>query len=461
MISRFAAALLTAGLMVLSHSAVGQAPERASAALLARIDSVVDAEMKKAKVPGMSVAVQRGGDVLLAKGYGIADLEHGVPATVETVYRIGSITKQFTAAAIMRLVEQGKVGLQDDITKYLPDYPTQGHKVTIHHLLTHTSGIKSYTSLGPKFWGEAALHDLDDDKMLELFKNEPFDFDPGAKYLYNNSAYYLLGVVIKKVTGTPYAEHVQKTIFEPLGLRNTLYCDERPIVPHRAQGYEVTDGRVVNDGPISMNTPGAAGALCSNVLDLLAWQRAFNADRLVSAASRRLMTTKTTLIDKSESSYGYGLGLGDLEGHRSIAHGGGINGFITQLSYFPDDSLTVVVLGNTGSAPSARVAGTIARLVLGLPLPKPKDLATTAEERTRVVGSYEVMGAQVQVTERDKVLMVQLPGRPPTRLLSQGEGRFVPESEPDYEISFAPANALAEEVVLRVEGQVLRGKRTR
>jgi D-alanyl-D-alanine carboxypeptidase len=444
---------LAVALLMFGSPAAAQAPERA--ALLIRIDSVVEAEMKKAKVPGMSVAVQRGGDVLLAKGYGIADLEHGVPATVETVYRIGSITKQFTATATMRLVEQGKVGLQDEITKYLPNYPTQGHKVTIHHLLTHTSGIKSYTSLGPKFWGEAALHDLDDEKMLELFKNEPFDFDPGAKYLYNNSAYYLLGVVIKQVTGMPYADYVKKTIFEPLGLRNTLYCDERPIVPHRAQGYEVRDGQMVNDGPISMNTPGAAGALCSNVLDLLAWQRAFNADRLVNAASRRLMTTKTTLTDKSETSYGYGLGLGDLEGHRSIAHGGGINGFISQLSHFPDDSLTVVVLGNTGSAPSSRVASTIARLVLGLPLPKPKDLATTAEERSRVVGIYEIMGQKVHVTERNGALMIQLPGDQPTRLLSQGEGRYVPESDPEHEVSFT-----ASEIVLKIEGQTLRGKRT-
>jgi CubicO group peptidase (beta-lactamase class C family) len=261
------------------------------------------------------------------------------------------------------------------------------------------------------------------------------------------------------VTGKPYGEYLKESFFDPLSLRNTMYCDERQVVPRRAQGYEVVDGKLLNDAPISMNTPGAAGALCSNVLDLLAWQNAFNADRVVSADSRKRMTTRTKLNDASETGYGYGLGLGDLEGHKSIAHGGGINGFITQLSHFPDDDLTIVVLGNTGSAPSSRVASVVARIMLGLPMPLPRNLPTTAEQRSRAIGEYEVNGVRLKVTESNGALMIQLPGQPATRLLHQGNGRFVLESLPDYEVTFEPANARADELVLRAQGETLRAKR--
>ena len=356
------------GISLLPATVGAQVPR---AVYLDRVDSIVTAEMQRAKVVGASVGVEQRGELLLAKGYGYAQLEHQVPATAETVYRLGSITKQFTATGIMQLIEQGKLSLEDEITRFLPDYPIQGHKVTIQHLLTHTSGIKSYTGLGPKFWDSASRLDLTDDQMLELFKAEPFDFAPGEKYQYNNSAFYLLGVIIGKVSGLPYPKYLQEKILAPLGLRNTSYCDDAPIIPHRAQGYEVVKGAVVNDAPISMNTPGAAGAMCSTVLDLLAWQRAFNQARLISPASRDRMRTEAKLSNGSGTKYGFGIGIGEVEGHRAFSHGGGINGFSTSLAYFPDDDLAVVVLTNNGGSPAGRMQGLIARAALGLTLPPP------------------------------------------------------------------------------------------
>jgi CubicO group peptidase (beta-lactamase class C family) len=180
-------------------------------------------------VAALSIGVQRGGDVLLTRGYGLADIENDVPATAETVYRIGSITKQFTAAAVMQLVQAGEIGLGDLITDHLPDYPMQGHEVTIRHLLTHTSGIKSYTSM--ESWRPKMRLDLTDEELVAIFGPEPFDFAPGERYLYNNSGYYLLGVIIGEASGEPYQEYLNAHLFGTLDLAGSFYCDERPIFP--------------------------------------------------------------------------------------------------------------------------------------------------------------------------------------------------------------------------------------
>lgn len=434
------------------------AQEAQRGAMIARIDSIVQAEMASSKTPAMSVAVSQKGELILAKGYGLANVELSVPATAETVYRTGSITKQFTSAIIMQLVEAGKIALDDPITKFIPDYPTQGNTVTIHHLLTHTSGIKSYTSLGPKFWGETSRLDLSDSAMVASFKNLPFDFAPGAKYQYNNSAYYLLGVIIGKVTGTPYPDYINTRLAPSLGLGSTSYCHESRIIPHRAQGYEYRGGNLVNDDPISMNTPGAAGAICSTVLDLLAWRKALFGGRVVSNASLVKMTTPARLNDGSSTSYAYGLGIGRLQGHRRISHGGGINGFITQMAYYPDDDVTVVVLGNLGSSPSDRVATMIARVVLDIGLPEVKDIATTAEERSRVAGTYQIGNNTLTIVDEGGKLMFTGPGGR-QQLKSQGDGRYIPERMMEWVIRFTPDRGQAEDITVEAGDNVLKGKR--
>src|SRR5688572_8973342 len=231
----YTAALLASALTATAASA------QDSRALVHYIDSVATAAVAEQRTAGVSVAVVKNGRTVLAKGYGFADLENDVPATPETVYRIGSVTKQFTAAGIMRLMEQGKLSLDDTLQKFLPDFPTQGNRVTVRHLLNHTSGIRSYTSLGPK-WQRVMRLDLAPDSMVALFANEPFDFKPGDAYRYNNSGYFLLGVIIEKLSGKPYGQYLQDEFFTPLGLKSTVYCDQAPIIKRRAQGYTPRPG---------------------------------------------------------------------------------------------------------------------------------------------------------------------------------------------------------------------------
>lgn len=333
-------------------------------ALVSKIDALAAEILAQGPVAALSIGVKRGDQLLLAKGYGEADVENAVTATAETVYRIGSITKQFTAAAIMQLVESGKIGLEDPITDHLTDYPTQGHKITIRHLLTHTSGIKSYTGLAA--WGPKTTLDLTDDELLALFKDEPFDFAPGDKFLYNNSAFYMLGMVVGEASGTTYREYIDAHLFEPLGLTRSSYCDEQQIIPGRAEGYEIHEGQLMNDAYLSMNQPGAAGALCSTVLDLLSWSSALRDGRVVSMASYGQMTTSATLSDGSSTGYGFGLGLGSLEGNPAVLHGGGINGFNTMMAYYPESELDVVVLSNTNGTHPNRIAETIGKWVHGI-----------------------------------------------------------------------------------------------
>lgn len=337
-------------------------------ALVARIDSLAEATLRDGPVAGLTIGVKRGADLLLVKGYGVADIENSVPMTAETVYRIGSLTKQFTAAAVMQLVEAGLIGLDDPMTQYLPNYPTQGHEVSIRHLLTHTSGIKSYTSLGDVFWLKAGLLDLTHTEMLELFQDEPFDFAPGEAYRYNNSGYYLLGMIIEEVSGETYDDYVDVHLFGPLGLSRSSYCHEAQIIRGRAEGYEQGAGGLLNDGSISMNTPGAAGALCSTVPDLLSWTAALRSGRVVSSASYQAMTTSGLLNDGSATGYGLALGVVPLGEHARVAHTGGINGFSTVMAHYPGSDLDIVVLSNTGSRAPGQIEGRIARWALGLAL---------------------------------------------------------------------------------------------
>jgi len=317
------------------------------------------------------VAVEQNGKLLMAKGYGMADLEQDVAADKNTVYRIGSITKQFTAAAIMQLVEAGQIRLDAPIQEYV-DFPTGDHEVTVEQLLHHTSGIKSYTGLGEE-WARTIPLDVTHEELLGLVVDKPFDFNPGDEWRYNNSGYYLLGVIVENVSGGSYPDYVEQTLAAPLGLERTTYCDEKRLIAGRAEGYELEEGELVNDDPISMTQPFAAGSLCSTVLDLLSWQAALESGEVVNADSYTRMTTEGVLNDGEVTGYGYGLGVGDLDGHLRVAHGGGINGFVTHLASYPDDDLRVVVLTNTPGPTAGNLSERIAREALGLPAPAVED----------------------------------------------------------------------------------------
>jgi D-alanyl-D-alanine carboxypeptidase len=425
----YAVLLLASGLV----TSVAHAQD--TRALVQYVDSVANAAVAEQRTAGVSVAVVKNGRPLVVKGYGFADLENDVPAKPETVYRIGSVTKQFTSAAIMRLMEQGKLSLDDTLQKFMPNVPSQGNRVTIRHLLNHTSGIKSYTSLGPK-WARVIRLDLAPDTLLAMFANEPYDFKPGDAYRYNNSGYFLLGMIIEKLSGKTYAKYVQDEFFTPLGLKGTSYCDQAPLIKHRAQGYAPKPGGgFINAEPLSMTQPYAAGSLCSTVNDLVMWTQALASGKVVSPASYKLMTTPVALNDGKPMSYGFGLGTGMLGGHRQVSHNGGINGFISELHLYPDDSLITVVLTNTGALAAIELERRIARRALGI-----KDLPAVAIEASalsRLVGEYSLGNGRVRMVADNGRLRVESPGAPPFALKHVGNGRFVRDDNDDVQFEFA------------------------
>jgi len=355
-------------LVLLLFPTLGIAQSRSYARERARIDSLVSAEVSGTPVAGLAVAVVKGRDTIALKGWGFADLENDVRATPAHVFRIGSVTKQFTSAAIMQLVEKGKVSLDDTLGAMLSNVPVAWRKVTLRQLLNHTSGIPSYTDLGPS-WARRWREDMTPDTIVGLVARDTMNFAAGSRWRYNNTGYVLLGMIIEKASGQQYERYLQDQIFKPLGLNETSYCPTRPIVKNRAQGYDYVRTRreFVNAEYLSMTQPHAAGALCSSARDLVRWNEALQRGSVVTSASLNLMVTPVAGA-AAGSRYGFGLGLDTLNGHRRIQHGGGIHGFASMLAYYPNDSLTVVVLANSVPAPVGRIAAQIARIMFGLPL---------------------------------------------------------------------------------------------
>jgi D-alanyl-D-alanine carboxypeptidase len=429
-------------------------------ALIQKIDSLAEATLANGQVAALGIGEKRGDDLLLVKGYGLADIENSVPARAETVFRIGSVTKQFTAASVMQLVEDGKIGLDDPLTKFFPDYPTQGHEVTIRHLLTHTSGIKSYTGL--EAWAPKRTLDLSDQELMDLFKDEPFDFAPGEAYRYNNSGFYLLGMIVGDVSGEGYRDYVKAHLFEPLGLAGSYYCDEQPIIPWRAEGYEAEAGELVNDALLSMNQPGAAGALCSTVPDLLTWTSALRSGQVVLPESYAQMTTKGSLNDGSEIGYGFGLGVDEFEGHPRVSHGGGINGFVTMLAHFPESDLDIVVLSNTEGEHPGQVTELIARWALGLEVQAVLDESLSAGEMAIYEGVYEIRpGFELTVFSREGQLFSQATNQGEFRIKAQGEHTFIPTFDDKVRLTFVVEDGKATTAILRQGGQVTEALRIR
>jgi CubicO group peptidase (beta-lactamase class C family) len=313
-----------------------------------RLDQVVQSYAQNKTFMG-SVLVARGADVILSKGYGAANLEWDIPNAPSTKFRLGSITKQFTAAAILLLEERGKLKIDDPIKAYMPDAPSTWDRITIFNLLTHTSGIPNFTAL-PEY-KSLQVSETTPVKTLAAVRDKPLDFFPGEKMLYSNSGYILLGFIIEKVTGGSYARFVQDNIFTPLGMKDSGYDSNTDIIAHRAAGYMPSPNGPVNAGYIHMTIPHAAGALYSTTEDLLRWERALFGGKVLSAASLRKMTTPF------KNDYALGVVATTADGRKVVQHAGGIDGFNTFLAYYPDDKLTVAVLANVnGPAPSAIAA---------------------------------------------------------------------------------------------------------
>jgi len=445
-------------------AAAGQTPAQESdgAAVIARIDSLAKDYMALKKAPAVSIAVVRGKDTLVMKGYGLASREANRAATASTVYRIGSITKQFTAAGIMREVEQGKISLNDPITKYLPDVPTHGERITVRHLLTHTSGVHNYTDSPErvKHWGEA----MTPRQIVAFVDKDTLDFAPGTKYSYSNTGYVLLGMILEKVTGQPYATYVQRQFFTPLGLTQTSYCPDRTKDPQFADGYAASSGTVKPAEYLNITQPFSAGALCSTVRDLVKWHRALVDGRVVGARSYSLMTTPDTLIGGAKINYGFGLVPGQLSGKRMIGHSGGINGFTTYGMYMPDESLNVIVLSNSDGGPGP-LALNVARAVVGIPVvPMPKPLVASAladSLRGRIPGVYDFGKLVLHVTVEDGRLMAQPdgPGQPKFPLVHLGNLRFGADLDRTLFVTFVNENGRISKAQFTQRGSSLDGTR--
>jgi len=389
-------------------TALAQLP--AGEELANRVDAIAK-QMFSRPMAGMSVAIARDTQVVFARGYGMANLEHSVPVTPESVFHIDSISKNILAAVVLQLVDEGKLRLDDDVTKYVPEAPIQGHHVTVRQLINHTSGIYSFTSL-PNADDNERL-ELTHDQVLGLIKDKPFDFEPGTRWRYDNSAFYIAGMVVERVTKQEYGAYVREHVFKPLGMNSASMCDARMVVPHLASGYEMDRGTMVNAAFVSWKLPFAAGAVCATATDLLKWEAALDSGRVLTQSSLALMRTQTTLADGTKIDYGFGTRLGSLDGHRMLGHTGSGGGFRNVFETFPDDHLTIVILtnlGDRGARSPIVMAADIARTALGTKNKALLDLAVPDRELTALSGKYDSDEGPVEIFARDGKLHFRIPG---------------------------------------------------
>jgi CubicO group peptidase (beta-lactamase class C family) len=380
----------------------------------------------KSDQPGAAALVAKGEDIVFLGAAGMADLELGVPLAPDMVFEIGSITKQFTSAAIMLLSEEGKLAVSDPMTKHLPSYPSYGQNITVEHLLTHTSGIVSYTGI-PGYMASKVRNDVTVQQLIDVFKDLPVEFAPGERYTYNNSGYILLGAIVEAASGMRYEDFVRKRFFEPLGMKTAYYGCSTCIIPRRASGYDSGPTGIMNQRYLSFTQPYAAGSLMMTVSDLHRWSRALFGGKVVSAASLKRMTTPYVLKNGEATSYGYGLGIGNLRGRRAIRHGGGIFGFSTDALYLPEQDLFVAVFSNNagGGIGPGMTTSKLAALALGDPFPEFTEVSVPEEVLRRYVGVYEISkDASRTVTLRDGALFTQRTGAAPLRATPASPTRF-------------------------------------
>jgi CubicO group peptidase (beta-lactamase class C family) len=389
--------------------------------LTPKFDEYMNTLAKQNRFTGAAL-VARDGKVIFSKGYGMANHEFDIPNTPQTKFRLGSITKQFTGASALLLQERGKLNPQDSVCKYVEHCPAAWNEVTIHHLVTHTGGVPSFTGFAD--YQKTMMIPTTMDGLLARFKDKPLEFKPGEKWNYSNSGYVLLGHIIEKVAGESYESFLRKNIFEPLQMNDTGYDTQDKILKNRATGYSLRNGKLANSLPIDMTIPHAAGALYSTVEDLFKWNEALFSDKLLTAKSRAVMMTPVL------QNYGYGLAIETRFNRKMVSHGGGINGFNTQLARFPEEKVTVVVLRNAdfGVPGPGRIAQDLAAITLGEKYEIPRERVVAKVDPKiydAYVGQYELAPNFIfTITREGDSLMSQ-----PT---NQGKLELFPESETKF-----------------------------
>jgi CubicO group peptidase (beta-lactamase class C family) len=387
-----------------------------------KVDQYVKSEMEKQKIPGLSIAVVRNGEVVKAKGYGLASVELNAAATAETVFQSGSIGKQFTATLAMMLVEEGRMSLDDRISKYIPEAPEIWKDITVRHLLTHTSGISNnlYTQINMR-------QDYTEDEIVKKIAAIPLDFRPGERWNYSNPGYVMLGIIIGKAGGKFYGDLLREKIFQPLGMSTARIINEADIIPNRAAGYRLAKGELKNQQWVSpaLNTT-ADGSLYLTVSDLAKWDAALYTERLIKKASLDLMWTPVKLNDGKTRDYGFGWSFASINGHRIIEHGGAWQGFTTFIARYVDDKLTIIVLTNLAGANPGRIAHTVAGLYDADLMPKErKEIRLDPKVLDDYVGQYELRpGFIITITKEEGKLMCQATGQPRAQLFAESATKF-------------------------------------
>lgn len=415
---------------------------------VARMEQVIDSFANAKQFMG-TVLVAEDGRVVLDKSYGFANVEWQVPNTVESKFRLGSITKQFTAASILLLEQQGKLSTDDLVKKYMPDAPAAWDKITIYNVLTHTSGIPSFTDFPDYHTNE--VKPFTPEQLVALFKDKPLQFEPGTQWHYSNSGYVLLGYLIEKISGRSYGQFVRDNIFDPLGMKDTGYDSFTTIIPHRASGYMPGPTGMQNASYVDMSIPLSAGALYSTTHDLLKWEQGLFGGKLLNAVELKKMTTPF------KQDYACGLivtkGAG---GHQMITHGGGIEGFNTSLAYFPDNKLTVVALGNLNGAAPDEIAAMLGKIAYGEKVvlaTERKEIAVDPAILAEYVGTYKLApNFDIAIMLEGGHLMTQATNQPKFPLFAETPTKFFLKVV-DAQVEFFKENGKVTYLVLHQGGR--------
>ena len=450
--------VLALSTLALITSAMGVAQGTDEAAVKTRLDQVASSYTTGNAYMG-TVLVVDGDRVLLDKGYGMADLEWGIANAPDVKFRLGSLTKQFTATLVLLLQQDGKLKIDDPVSKYLPDAPKAWEKITLANLLGHTSGIPSFTNF--KEFGVWRMSPHTTEEELALFRDKPLDFEPGSKFVYSNSNYEVLGAVIEKVSGKKYGDLLRERIFEPLGMKDSGLDTDELILPKRAQGYMPGKGGLVLARSESMTVPWAAGSIYSTTGDLLKWEHGLFGGKVLSADSLKLMTTP------GKGNYGLGVGVADKGSLKVVSHNGGIEGFNTYLAYAPERRIAVVVLSNVNGMAPDMMGDKLLDVVLGKPVVLANELKAipiAKDELAKFVGIYDLAPTfSITFAVANDGLTAKGTGQPAFPLMYIG----VKEGHPRYfappvgaEIEFIPdASGAFVSIVLHQGGHDTPGKR--
>jgi CubicO group peptidase (beta-lactamase class C family) len=420
-----------------------------------KFDEYVNAFAQQDEFMG-SVLVAKAGQVVFKKSYGLANRELAAPNTPDTKFRLGSLTKQFTAAAILQLQQQGKLSVDDHISKYIPESPDAWKDITIQELLSHTSGLPNFTSF-PDYQKTQRLPTTPLN-LIQRFLKKPLDFPPGTKFRYSNSGYIVLGYIIEKVSGESYEAYLKQNIFDPLDLQSTGYDHAAAILKQRASGYLPHGLHLVNAGYIDMSVPFSAGALYSTVNDLYRWDRALYTEKVLPKAALEKMFTPRL------GDYGDGWFITQLFDHKIESHEGGINGFASYIARYPDDDACVIVLANLQTAPSGRIGKGLGAILFGQPYEMPK-VHTAVEVPDSVLaqhaGKYELGKLEVTIIDQAGRLFWEMKGQDKVELFPESQSKFFMKAT-DAEITFIPATEKRPAtMVLRQNGRSTRLRRAK